>query len=159
MKRILFAGLVLLVACQTAPKVDPVAEKNAVLATDSAFSAMSENKGMAAAFLYYADSNVVELNTDEYPTVGLSAMAQRLSGADNSRFSFSWKPLKCEVAASGDLAYTFGDWTIHQAMSNDVDTVLYGNYVSVWKKQSNGNWKYVLDAGTSSPGPTPGYLK
>jgi hypothetical protein len=29
----------------------------------------------------------------------------------------------------------------------------YGNYMSVWKKQDDGSWKFVLDGGNTTPPP------
>ncbi len=125
-----------------------------VISTDSAFSAMSDMQGMSKAFAAYADTQVIELSEGNYPIQGLQALKEHYKAADNSRFSLTWKPLKCEVSSSGDLAYTFGDYYLHQALPNDADTVLYGNYVSIWKKQADGSWKFVLDGGNSTPGPT-----
>ncbi|MES2628351.1 MAG: hypothetical protein V4616_05230 [Bacteroidota bacterium] len=140
------------VACSTESAVDVAKVKQEVLSVDSAFSAMSEDKGMSKAFLYYADTNVVELNNGEYPTIGIVAMSNRFRRLDNSKFVMRWKAAKCEVASSGDLAYTFGEWRIDQALPNGADTTLYGNYVSIWKKNDRAQWKLVLDAGTSTPG-------
>jgi len=33
------------------------------------------------------------------------------------------------------------------------DTVIYGVYVSIWKKQKDGSWKYILDGGNTTPKP------
>jgi ketosteroid isomerase-like protein len=33
------------------------------------------------------------------------------------------------------------------------DTTFYGNSLSIWKKQANGAWKYVADAGVDTPKP------
>lgn len=154
-KLFLFTTLISAIACT--PKEETVATsdaKQSLLATDSAFSSLSEKKGMAVAFLTYADSNVVEMNANEHPTVGIAAMADRFRATDNSKFLITWHPLKCEVAKSGDLGYTFGDWRIDQALPDGRDTILFGNYVSVWKKNAEGEWRYVLDAGNATPGPT-----
>jgi ketosteroid isomerase-like protein len=32
------------------------------------------------------------------------------------------------------------------------DTIIYGTYISIWKKQSDGNWKFVLDSGNEGVG-------
>ncbi len=32
-------------------------------------------------------------------------------------------------------------------------TTTYGNYVTVWKRQPDGKWKYVLDGGNTTPAP------
>ncbi len=61
----------------------------------------------------------------------------------------TWKPKGANVAASGDLGYTYGVYEIHTSAQ---DTVLYGTYVSIWKKQQNGKWKFVLDSGNEGIG-------
>jgi ketosteroid isomerase-like protein len=53
------------------------------------------------------------------------------------------------VAAAADMAYTYGVYALHP---KEIDTVLYGTYVSIWKKQSDGAWKFVLEAGNEEIG-------
>jgi ketosteroid isomerase-like protein len=72
-----------------------------------------------------------------------------LPGTD-SGLMLTWVPVKAEISLSGDLGYTFGNWELFVKSS---DTTLYGNYVSIWKKQADGSWKYVLDAGCNTPNP------
>ncbi len=31
--------------------------------------------------------------------------------------------------------------------------VNYGKYVTIWKKQADGTWKFVVDVGNKSPAP------
>ena len=61
--------------------------------------------------------------------------------------------MKAEMAASGDLGYTFGNYV---ATSKDKDGKVvkhYGKYVTIWKKQADGSWKVAMDTGNSSPEP------
>jgi ketosteroid isomerase-like protein len=49
-----------------------------------------------------------------------------------------------EVAKSGDLAYSTGDWK--QVYTQDgKERRSSGNYLAVWKKQGDGSWKVLLD--------------
>ncbi len=67
--------------------------------------------------------------------------------------SLTWTPLKAEMAASGDLGYTYGNY-IYTAKNKDGKIVTsYGKYTSIWKKQKDGQWKVVVDMGNSSPDP------
>ncbi|MEI7727400.1 MAG: hypothetical protein WCK09_19985, partial [Bacteroidota bacterium] len=61
-----------------------------------------------------------------------------------------WVPVKAEISQSNDLGYTFGNWELYLKSK---DTTMYGNYVSIWEKQEDGSWKYVLDAGSNTPKP------
>jgi ketosteroid isomerase-like protein len=108
---------------------------------DRAFSKMSEEKGMKAAFLAYMDSNAVLLRPGHNPIVGQDAQ-KYLQQSNDSSFTLTWEPSDCEVASSDDLAYTYGIYTY-----KDKDTGFRGTYVSIWKKQEDGNWKFVLDTG------------
>ncbi len=65
----------------------------------------------------------------------------------------TWTPVKAEMAASGDLGYTYGNYVLK---SKDKDGKLithYGKYTSIWKKQKDGSWKVAVDMGNSSPAP------
>ena len=55
----------------------------------------------------------------------------------------TWEPRGGSVANSGELGYTYG---VYSLKPNNKDTRLYGTYVSVWKKQADGNWKFVLES-------------
>lgn len=121
--------------------------KREVSATDINFSRMCIEKGMKAAFLHYADSTVIKLENGQYPVIGKQALEASF-GSEREPFYLEWRPERVEVAASQDLAYTFGYWELR---SNDT-TSIHGAYVTIWKKQKDGSWKYVLDSGGQMPG-------
>ena len=49
------------------------------------------------------------------------------------------------IVQSGDVAYEYGHYTMGMGSMND-----QGNYVTVWRRQSNGDWKMVEDSINSS---------
>jgi len=65
----------------------------------------------------------------------------------------SWNPTKAEIARSGDLGYTFGTYEFTVLDSLDNPSISFGNYVTVWKRQGDGSWKYVLDGAATTPAP------
>lgn len=70
--------------------------------------------------------------------------------------SLTWTPIKAEMASSGDLGYTYGNY-VYTAKNKEGKTVTsYGKYASIWKKQKDGQWKVVVDVGNSSPDPKSG---
>lgn len=150
--KMIWASALILFACQSEPDIEVL--KAELRATDSLFSAMAENKGAYAAFTTYADSSVIELNEGAPPVMGLTELKKKYKALDNSKFSLSWKVLRCDVSKSGDLGYTFGDYQLHLATATGADTVLHGNYITVWKKRADGTWRFVLDGGNNTPGPT-----
>lgn len=140
----------LLIACQ--PREDENELRNQVLETDKKFNAMASEKGNAEAFLYYADEMVIKMQQDDYPIVGKFALVQYFKDNPWDSFTLSWEPLRAE--ASGNMAYTFGNYQLTTKTSDGLrDTIYYGNYVSVWKRKRDGSWRYVVDGGNSTPGP------
>lgn len=104
---------------------------------------MSIEKGMKAAFIEFIDSNGVLLKPNQLPIVGADAIDYLIAQEDTG-YTLNWQPHHAFVSQSADLGYTYGVYALHP---NNVDTVLYGTYVSIWKKQANGAWKFVLDSG------------
>jgi ketosteroid isomerase-like protein len=64
-------------------------------------------------------------------------------------------PEAADVAASGDLAWSWGyaRWTASDG-SGKTGT---SNYVSIWRKQADGAWKWIVDIGIPAP-PKPSSL-
>jgi ketosteroid isomerase-like protein len=67
--------------------------------------------------------------------------------------SLTWTPVKADMAASGDLGYTYGNYVFTAKNKEGKSVPTYGKYMSVWKKQKDGSWKVVVDMGNSSPPP------
>ena len=62
-------------------------------------------------------------------------------------FSLTFEPTKSDVSTAGDVGYTSG--TYKSTMSGATEE---GKYVTVWKKQSNGDWKVMEDIFNSNSG-------
>jgi ketosteroid isomerase-like protein len=63
--------------------------------------------------------------------------------------TLTWHPSKAEVLAGGDVGYTTG-FSERRAPNGAVSK---GNYLTVWKKQTDGSWKAIFDTGSSVPAP------
>jgi ketosteroid isomerase-like protein len=121
-------------------------EKYQMMEADKAFSKMSVEKGMKAAFLEYIDSNGVLLKPNEFPIIGADAVDYLIQQND-SAYTLQWEPKGGAVAKSGELGYTYGLYALKAT-----DSTVYGTYISIWKKQSDGSWKFVLDSGNEGVG-------
>lgn len=76
------------------------------------------------------------------------AKRQKNSGVLN------WYPQYAEIAASGDFGYTTGPWTYQPAINDSI--VARGQYSTIWRINSNGEWKFILDLGNEdTPVPQP----
>ena len=144
----LILGIGFLGGC-TRSKSDP----SVLIQTDKAFSQMSLDKGFNAAFLFYAADSVIKTRDGQFPIIGKNEMTRIFLARPDSGIILKWVLLKAEISQSDDLGYTFGNWELYLKRQ---DTTLYGNYLSVWKKQNDGTWKYILDSGVNTPKPVTG---
>jgi ketosteroid isomerase-like protein len=127
------------------PKADTklIDEKIKMMDADKAFSKLSAEKGMKTAFMEYIDSNGVLLRPNQLPIIGANAI-DYLSQQDDKEYTLIWEPQGGTIAQSGELGYTYG---VYKMKPKSVDTTLFGTYVSIWKKQDDGSWRFVLDSG------------
>jgi len=117
-----------------------------LLNIDKAFSALCEEKGMNNAFIHFVAEDSVMLRPNSLPVIGKTKIENLFKG-DGNNLHFTWEPLYADVAKSGDLGYTYGIYEIFSGQ-----TIHKGTYVSVWKKDDNGDWKFVLDSGNEGLG-------
>lgn len=66
-------------------------------------------------------------------------------------FEMSWSPAGAEVAASGDLGVTFGDWNTSAGKAGTEAGESEGKYVTVWKRAGDGRWRVLADIGNTRP--------
>ena len=82
--------------------------------------------------------------------LGREAHAARLAADKDrgkARSSFTRaKPLRAEVAASGELGYTWG--IAESAATPEGPFKPYAVYAMIWKRQADGQWRFVFDSAT-----------
>jgi ketosteroid isomerase-like protein len=142
MKKIIFAFLVLLASCKQYDE-KTTDERAAVMQADKDFSATSASKGVRYAFIKYIDTTGVLLRPNHDPLKGVRA-EQFIEQMDDSTSSLVWEPDTAIISSNNDLAYTYGKYYIK---NSDTSVTGSGTYITVWKKQKDGSWKFVLDSG------------
>ena len=134
--------------CKT---VDTEKEKAALMATDREFSDLSVRSGTPVAFATFMTDDATVFRNQAHPYEGRTAISEILTRTASG--TLRWEPYFVDVAISGDIGYTLGRWVFTDADSTGQEYTGYGNYVTVWKKQADGSWKFVFDTGTTSPPP------
>lgn len=114
--------------------------------TDKAFSEASAKEGMKKAFLAYVADDAVLLRPGYLPIVD-GDVIKFLNAQEDTSFTMTWEPQGADIAAANDMGYTYGVYTVKAK-----DTILKGTYLSIWKKEEDGKWKFVLDTGNSGVG-------
>lgn len=116
-----------------------------LLEADRSFSKMAREKGLKAAFLHFADPEAILLRDGSEPIRGLEAIGKSF-GPEVPGFVLAWEPEFALVAESGELGYTLGHF---QALDSEGKLLNKGSYTSVWKKNTKGEWKWLIDVGVN----------
>ncbi|MCC3154510.1 nuclear transport factor 2 family protein [Hymenobacter sp. BT770] len=119
----------------------------AVVAAETAFAAQAMQESTPAAFL--ANSAPKAWVTENGKWANAQDVWRSRPARPGSRLT--WYPVLADAAQSGDLGYTTGPWT---ALLNDKPQAS-GEYVTVWRKQPDGKWKFVVDMGVERIGTAP----
>jgi ketosteroid isomerase-like protein len=135
-------NLILNLCCTKAAKNRHSGE---LLKADRDFSEMSVKEGMFRAFLHYIAEDGVILRDNSLPSKGKEALRERFAGRSDSSFVLSWDPLYEKISESGELGYTYG---IHTTLIKGTGQITKGTYITIWQRQPDGSWKFVLDTGT-----------
>ena len=120
----------------------PVSDPKVLMDADIAFSDYSVKHGFQKAFVEFAHDSVVILKDKHMPQVGKQTMIRSYEGKSDSGTILTWKPAKAIIAESGELGYTYGFWIF--VAKGDTSR---GTYLTVWKKDAGGHWKYIADTG------------
>ena len=80
---------------------------------------------------------------------GREAIRELFSGWFKPELKISWTPQQVEAASSSDLGFSRGTYQMSFRDFEDEVVSDRGKYVIVWKKQTDGSWKVVLDISNS----------
>lgn len=147
MKRLIFLFLAVLFSQRLFGQSDTSKLKDELIKADTDFSNMSKEKGRNAAFIFYVAEDGVMLRPNGYPIKGKDAIAENMKKNSDTTFTLTWKPLFADIAKSGELGYTYGTWDLVIKSEKGGPVHQEGTYASIWKKDKNGQWKFVLDVG------------
>lgn len=127
-----------------APAADGATAREAVMQADRDFAAMAQVQPVAIAFREFMAPDGAMLSG---PVYGPEANYELQK---DGRGKLEWGPIAGEAAASGDLGFTIGIATATEA---DTGAKRYSKYLSIWRRQPNGDWRYVMDGGNARPAP------
>jgi ketosteroid isomerase-like protein len=152
---LLFVFLLIPLLSRTQPLSDTLIQKykDEIMKTDIAFNHTCTANGLAKAFIEFAANEVILMKQNQFPILGIDALRERYLKI-KSQIKLIWYPVKADVSSSGDLGYTFGNWELVSETANGSDSTSYGVYITIWKKQKDGKWKYVFDGGNDTPQPS-----
>jgi hypothetical protein len=120
-----------------------------IRSVDSLFSDLADRMGTA-----YAFSNTVARYGAVFGgtrlIVGPDAVKE-FYASQNGGTALTWRPVYGVVASSGDLGFTIGESTATGRGPSGAAVQRFGKYITVWQRQPDGAWKFVIDGGSPTP--------
>ena len=136
---------ILLIACLGASHNKDL---QALLDSETAFMQMAKDRNTRDAFLFYLSDDAITAEPGKGPRKGKSHLE---SNKPNDSWLY-WYPSLSEIAGSGDFGYNTGPWEFRRKRE-DAEPAAFGQFVSIWKKQNDGQWKVALDMGINHTKP------
>jgi len=135
----------LISSCSENEKDDQVKKwKQEIENTELEFADMASKEGLQKAFLSYAADDAV-LNRNNTILKGKEAIKDYFENQTLSDVKLVWAPDFIEVSRSGDLGYTYGKFNFSAIDTTGNKIEAQGIFHSVWKRQADGNWRFVWD--------------
>ncbi len=150
MKQLIICGVAALSITASAQPPAPMPSALESLANaERAFAKTAIEKGIRDSFLEFFDENAIAFNP---APVSATARLRSRPGRPFSEYELRWEPRTGDVAASGELGWLTGPSTFIDHTSA-TPTPQHGNYLSVWRRQSDGPWRVLIDIGSEPPQP------
>jgi uncharacterized protein (TIGR02246 family) len=132
-------------------KPDTKAEAEKLMELSREWSRAASTDSVEKTLSFWAEDAVI-LPPGQAPVIGKAAIRQMVEGMSNiPGFKISWEPLSAYVSESGDLAYILEQNQITMNDSTGKPITEYNKAVTIWKKQTDGSWKNVVDTWNADP--------
>jgi ketosteroid isomerase-like protein len=101
----------------------------------------------------YADwfaSDAVVLNNGKPALIGRGAIVRDANWSPKD-YQLTWTAQGAQMGPSNDMGFTWGHYEGKSMGLDGKPVVTTGRYITIWKKQANGDWKVAMDAGANEP--------
>ena len=122
------------------PHAGVEAARHSLAEAERTLSEASASEGFRTPLLAHADESLRLYRQGTYPVVGRESVAKAIKVLNEY---LTWKPLKVDAAASGDLGYAYGSYE-YRTKRTDEKPAEQGHYARVWKRDPDGPWRIVF---------------
>jgi len=120
------------------------ADKSELIKMEKEFSDYVQQQGIPAGFGKYAAEDAV-INRNGNLIKGREAINKFYQATRTKNDKLVWAADFADVSASGEMGYTFGNYTYTAVDSAGNAKEYKGIFHTVWKRQKDGSWKFVYD--------------
>ena len=119
-----------------------------VMGLEGEFAKVAASRGAPEAYRAFLAEHCRVHSNGRFPLSGRSAIAEVFEPSNPN--VKEWKALGGGVAASGDMGYTYGRYTIGLP-SPAGDKLEKGHFMRVWRRDASGKWKLTFDVTKPDP--------
>ncbi len=133
------------------PLFDPTMKPGKALLFDleARFAKDVAGRGGAGFAEWFAEDGVA-LGNGAAPLIGKVAIEKSANWSPQT-YQLTWTPTDAQMGPSGDMGYTWGHYEGHSKDANGNPVTTTGRYMTIWRREKDGTWKVVLDAGSTEP--------
>lgn len=113
---------------------------------EHAFAQLAADKDIRTAFLANMTADAVIFNPEQ-----TNAKTFWEARKPNGRL-LSWAPNFADISSNGILGYTTGNWEWRAKGKDDTPTA-FGDFITLWLRQPDGKYKWVVDIGVTHDKP------
>ena len=129
---------------------DPAPGAELVMSADRSFARMGAERGPRAAFTQWVANDAVGFGPRGLEHGAAVRESYRQGFPGNPQFE--WGPVLADLSISGDLGMTVGEARITSPGANgSPPRVSYSKYLTIWKRQADGSYRFVVDMGNPRP--------
>lgn len=119
-----------------------------LIALEKAFCDAAKSEGAAGWARYFAPNGAMVGGLSNPPIVGPEAIEAAMKAFfDTPGNSLIWSPMHAEHSEDGTLGYTYGIYNRTVVEADGQKTEATGKYMTIWKRQDDGQWLIVADIG------------
>lgn len=140
---------VMQISARLTPVVDPVEARNELMRADRAFDKLTLEKGLEGWMDFMAEDAV------RLSPMGAKAFQGKMAvrTLDAKLFAepgtrLRWEPVDGGVFEGGDIGFTTGTGRMVRTKDDGTEETLWKSaYITLWRKNKQGQWKVILDTG------------
>jgi uncharacterized protein (TIGR02246 family) len=151
MKKIIAVGFAFTMIGCNPQKPDLKAEGEKIMELSREWSRAASSGNVEKTVSYWAEDAML-MSAGQPQLKGKKAIRQMVEESYKiPGFRISWQPQSVEVSENGDMAYLIEDAQISFTDSTGKTITQNNKAVSIWRKQTDGSWKNVVDISTPEP--------
>lgn len=133
------------------PLIDPTVKPGKMILFDleARFAKDVLERGGAGFAAWFAEDGVA-LGNAAAPLIGKVAIAKSANWSPKD-YQLTWTPTDAIMGPSGDMGTTWGHYEGRSKDANGNPVLTSGRYITMWRREPDGGWKVILDAGANEP--------